>query len=344
MVFSVVSFADTDSEAYAADSSTDITSQYLSSAITLYQCGLLSGTEDKGFDLDSAATRLQGVQEAVRLIGSVDMAQSGRFPTKYSDVPDNATGFPGYLEYLGVDVSRNDTEFGYNDQLTAPCYLVILLQTLGYQDITKYSSEDEIYAKAVSVGLVSESDVSQLKSVAFTRGTLAYISRKALDVTVNGTNYNVYQMLLANGDLQSIAYPSDVVIYGKSALGTAVVNEAYKYMGVKYVGGGRSPSGFDCSGYVGYVMIQAGVWDRFYGDCNSVSAQCTEVSTSEARAGDLVFFSGTSGKSGYTHVGIYIGDGKMINCASSKGVSIANVYTGYWGNHFAAVERPNAMM
>ena len=341
MVFSVVSFADTDTN---AQSDANMTSQYESSAITLYMCGLLSSTESKGFDLDSSATRLQGVQEAVKLIGAVEQAQSGNFPTKYADVPENATGFPGYLEYLGVDISRNETEFGFNDQLSAPAYLVIILQTFGYKDVTKYSSEDEIYAKAVSVGLISESDISQLNSAAFTRGTLAYISRRALDVTINGTAYNDYQMLLANGDLQSIAYPSDVVIYGKSALGKALVTEAYKYMGIRYLWGGRTPNGFDCSGYVGYVMIKTGIWDRFYGDCTGLSPQCTKVSKADAQVGDLVFFSGTSGKSGYTHVGIYIGDGKMINSASSKGVSIANVYTGYWGSNFAAVARPKAMI
>jgi len=340
MVFSVVSFADT--EAYAAEN--DITSSYEQSGISLYIWGLLSSTEENGLNLEANSTRLQGAQETVKLLGAVDEARSGNYPTSYADVPDGAKGFTGYLESIGVDISRNDTEFGINDELNAPTYLVALLQAFGYKDVTKYSSEDEIYAKAVSVNLISESDVDQLKNIAFTRGTLAYITRKALDVKLNGFDYNVYQSLLAKGKLQQLAYPSDVIVYGRSALGNKVVSEGYKYMGVRYRWGGRTPKGFDCSGYVGYVMIQSGIWNKFYGDCNGIYSQCTKISKSEARVGDLVFFKGTSRKSGYTHIGIYIGDGKMINSASSKGVSLANVYTGYWGKHFAAVARPNAMM
>jgi cell wall-associated NlpC family hydrolase/outer membrane murein-binding lipoprotein Lpp len=98
-----------------------------------------------------------------------------------------------------------------------------------------------------------------------------------------------------------------------------VVTLAKKYLGVPYVYGGASPSGFDCSGLVKYVYAQVGIslphssqMQYNYG---------TPVSQSNLKAGDLVFF--------YTpihHVGIYIGAGKMIDATGSQ-VQVSEVFT-----------------
>ena len=87
-----------------------------------------------------------------------------------------------------------------------------------------------------------------------------------------------------------------------SASANQIVNIARQYVGVPYVFGGASPSGFDCSGYTQYVFAQAGI------DLpRSSSAQRnagTVVSAAEARPGDLVWGPG--------HVGIYTGNGNHI--------------------------------
>lgn len=93
-----------------------------------------------------------------------------------------------------------------------------------------------------------------------------------------------------------------------SSKGQAIVNAAAKYIGVKYVYGGTSPSGFDCSGLVQYACREAGI------SVNRTSrAQYSNgvaVSKSNLQAGDLVFFSKGSGIS---HVGIYAGNGQVIH-------------------------------
>lgn len=93
-----------------------------------------------------------------------------------------------------------------------------------------------------------------------------------------------------------------------SSKGQAIVNAAAKYIGVKYVYGGSSPSGFDCSGLVQYACKQVGI------SVNRTSrAQYSNgvaVSKSNLQAGDLVFFSKGSGIS---HVGIYAGNGQVIH-------------------------------
>ena len=115
---------------------------------------------------------------------------------------------------------------------------------------------------------------------------------------------------------------------------TNVVTIAKKYLGANYRYGGSTPAGFDCSGFVTYVLNQSGK------QTNRLTAagfynKATKVST--PKVGDLVFFSNTV-KQGISHVGIYIGNGKMIN-ASGSNVNISSIHSGYWKSKFTAYGR-----
>lgn len=96
---------------------------------------------------------------------------------------------------------------------------------------------------------------------------------------------------------------------------------ASRYLGVPYVWGGNTPSGFDCSGFTKYVYRQFGITlprvsrDQY--------AYVRKISRSEARPGDLVFYG-----SPVHHVGIYVGNGYMID-APKRGTVVQKrkVYT-----------------
>ncbi len=112
--------------------------------------------------------------------------------------------------------------------------------------------------------------------------------------------------------------PAAVVAAGtgtaSSASGTAIVSEASKFLGVPYVWGGSSPSGFDCSGLVQYVFGQLGV-EVPRGSVAQSEVGAPVASLAEAQPGDLLFFEpgqngAPPGKPG--HVAIYIGDNQMI--------------------------------
>ncbi|GHU52742.1 peptidase M24 [Clostridia bacterium] len=108
----------------------------------------------------------------------------------------------------------------------------------------------------------------------------------------------------------------------------ALMAEATKYIGMPYVWGGSSPeTGFDCSGFVGYV----------YGisrtTAQGIYNQTAPVNEDELKPGDLVFFQGTYSSVGdVSHIGIYVGDGKMLHCGDPIGY--ANLNSSYWQNHF----------
>ena len=114
----------------------------------------------------------------------------------------------------------------------------------------------------------------------------------------------------------------------------AMLAEAEKYLGFPYVWGGSSPStSFDCSGFVSWVINQSGVGNVGRQTAQGLYNLCTPVSKENMQPGDLIFFTGTySTANPVTHVGIYVGDGKMIHCGDP--ISYANINSQYWSGHF----------
>jgi cell wall-associated NlpC family hydrolase len=97
-----------------------------------------------------------------------------------------------------------------------------------------------------------------------------------------------------------------------------VISMARQYLGVPYVWAGSSPKGFDCSGLVMYVYGKVGV--RLPHSSRMMFNMGTPVSRANLKAGDLVFFF-----TPIAHVGIYIGNGKMINATGTR-VQISDVW------------------
>ncbi len=121
----------------------------------------------------------------------------------------------------------------------------------------------------------------------------------------------------------------------------ALMEEATKYLGYPYVWGGSSPStSFDCSGFVCWVFTNSGVHSLPRTTAQGIYDQCTPVSAADAKAGDIIFFTGTYNSAGaVSHVGIYCGNGVMIHCGDP--IKYASINTPYWQSHFYSFGRLN---
>lgn len=117
-----------------------------------------------------------------------------------------------------------------------------------------------------------------------------------------------------------------------------VVEAAYAFRGTRYVMGGTSRSGFDCSGFVRYILsatsgvaIPRTAAEQYY--------HGAPIAPQDMQPGDLVFFKNTY-KHGISHVGLYAGNGKFIHAANAhKGVRMDDLNSSYYLSHFAGARR-----
>ena len=120
--------------------------------------------------------------------------------------------------------------------------------------------------------------------------------------------------------------------------GSDIVREAQKYKGTRYVSGGESPKGFDCSGFTWYVYNKVTGMD-ITRTVKTQSKQGKSVSNGSWQAGDILIFRNTAGK-GLTHCGIYISGDKFIHAENEKtGVVISTFGDGYYKDHYAEARR-----
>lgn len=151
----------------------------------------------------------------------------------------------------------------------------------------------------------------------------------ALPRTSNGT---VARRSGNSANLANIAASGDVASF------------AVQFIGYPYRWGASSPSrGFDCSGLTSYVYGQHGVrLPRTAASQYSTSVGARIGSIDSLAAGDLVFFAGTGGHRGISHVAIYIGGGRIVHAMTPRlGVQVSNMYDRYWSSHFVGGIRPH---
>jgi uncharacterized protein YgiM (DUF1202 family) len=147
-------------------------------------------------------------------------------------------------------------------------------------------------------------------------------------VSYNGSTGYVFGTYLSTSSGSSSSSTSE---------GERLVAEAKKYLGVSYVYGGTSPSGFDCSGFLYYVYRQCG-----YSITRTATSQNSDgvyVSRDNLQPGDIIIFY-NSAMTAIGHAGMYIGNGQFIHASSGSGkVVISELSATYYNTHYYSARR-----
>lgn len=125
-------------------------------------------------------------------------------------------------------------------------------------------------------------------------------------------------------------------VVSSSSLSAQIVDYAKSLLGSRYVYGGTTTSGFDCSGFVQYVYKNFGI--SLNRSSRDQYSNGVAVSKSNLQAGDVLFFSSTGGS--ITHVGLYIGNDQFIHASTpSTGVIISSLNQAYYTSGYVGARR-----
>ena len=122
------------------------------------------------------------------------------------------------------------------------------------------------------------------------------------------------------------------------SLADEIVAYATEFLGARYKSGSMDPNkGFDCSGFVSYVMKQFGI--HLHRSSRDMARNGVEISKNELEKGDLLFYA-TAGGRKISHVGLYIGDGQFIHATvPGKGIEIDSIHKSYYVSRFIKATR-----
>ena len=196
----------------------------------------------------------------------------------------------------------------------------------------RYNSEGEPYNYYICYVTLDNFDLSHLPVYLLDEEQLAIYAgyMRTLGNRPDLFSGDAYPNASRSTDYQNYDVPPEALADAQFA---AMLNEAEKYLGYPYVWGGSNPStSFDCSGYVSWVINHSG-WNVGRLGAQALYNMCTPVSPSEAKPGDLIFFTQTyDAPNPVSHVGIYVGNGKMLHCGNP--IQYADINTRYWTQHF----------
>lgn len=140
---------------------------------------------------------------------------------------------------------------------------------------------------------------------------------------------------------EELAELTDNVPYRLPALADAVLERGFGLLGTPYRFGGVSEqSGFDCSGFIGYVFREELGLELPRSTRDMISMEAPRVARSDLAPGDLIFFN-NRGRGRVSHAGIYIGNGRFLHSSSrrSGGVRVDSLEDGYWNASYLQAKR-----
>jgi len=140
---------------------------------------------------------------------------------------------------------------------------------------------------------------------------------------------------------EQLADLTDDKSYEMPSLADGILDRGFELVGTPYRFGGRTvKSGFDCSGFVGYLFKEEAGILLPRSTREMINLKAPLVARTELEPGDIVFFN-NRGRGRVSHAGIYIGDDQFIHSSSSRsgGVRVDSLHDRYWGASFMEAKR-----
>lgn len=328
----------------------------------LFQAGTMLMNMGTGMVGNTISTTYLSSEDTLKEINQEFSSLEQELQEEMDSVYENHPGYDEYIingkENIGHNVhellSYITARFGVVKEVSA---VENELQSLFHQMYTlTYKEEIEIRYRTVT----SEDGESHEEAYEYKK-LIVTLEKREMDTIIREVfhsypdNLSHYETLLASKGNMELAFGSGnwnlseiinnpdfsnpgLEFNGESV--KAIVHEAEKHIGKRYVFGANGPSNFDCSSFVCWTYTHSGIknmprttaW-RIYTD------YCNPVSPSEAKAGDIIFFKGTyNSGSPISHVGIYVGGGYMIHAGDP--IQYARIDTPYWKQHFYSFGRP----
>lgn len=309
---------------------------------TMYGIGFVTGS---GLRLrNSMSTSAKTLDTASKNEVVVVISKHGEW---YKVIYDLQEGYM-HEDYLTVSTTEN-AELGYG-KVTASAVKLRSGAGTSYSELSKAKRGEKAYIIGINNGwyrVIFENNVGYIRSDYLDLTEVPYENKSSSKAPKffrggksTGTDVSA-GALTGSGSSSSSNSSSGNTSSGSTATVPAssnkIVATAQQYLGVPYKWGGTDPSGFDCSGFVYYVLRCNGI--NVSRTQNAMYSEGTPVSKGDLQPGDLVFFQNTY-KAGLSHVGIYVGNGQFIHAPSSgKVVSYADLYSDYYVSHYYGAAR-----
>ncbi len=178
------------------------TNEYTPYAEKLNELNLFLGTE-KGFELERAPSRLEGLVLLIRFLGrEEDALQFSQKKHAFTDVPDWGKNYVNYAYSMGLTNGISQSRFGSDLPIEAKAYLTFILRALGYNDQKGDFRYEDAVEKALLLHIFDTVFFNKLKSERFLRGHVAYVSYCALAAKRKDKDETLIEELVAHNTVR----------------------------------------------------------------------------------------------------------------------------------------------